>query len=83
MPASLAAEIRAVVPDFPNGLGAAQVDQPANIENISVEEFAWKGFGTNFLIPLPQYMPIEESELQWLSPGIFAEPIWDNSTKIY
>ena len=82
MPISYAAEVRAIIPDFPYRMGAASLEQPMNPDQFRGEDVSWKGFGASFLRPIPYFLPINESELTWLAPGTITDLVWDNSSRI-
>jgi hypothetical protein len=82
MPIDFASEVRLVIPDFPAKLSAASLEQPIKVESVKSSEFSWMGFTSNFQQPLPKFLPIDSSELTWLSPGILTDVMWDSTSRI-
>lgn len=80
MTASKQNEVRNIVPNF--GLKerkAVPPDQPANKDSIRENELAYEAYSSNFLLPLPKFIEISPTELQWLGPGIIYDVAWDST----
>jgi len=52
-------------------------DQPVNKESIKENELSCEAYCSSFLLPVPKFIEISPSELQWLSPGIIYDVVWD------
>lgn len=80
MSASKQNEVRNVIPDF-NIKDRRQYppDIPFNKESIKDCELTNESYSANFLLPVPKFIDISASELNWVSPGIIYDVSWDNT----
>ena len=80
MTASKQNEVKSILPGFNlKDRKASPPDQPINEDSIKENELSCEAYSSNFLLPIPKFLEINPSELQWLGPGIIYDVAWDST----
>jgi hypothetical protein len=72
--------VKNVIPDFnekDKKLYPPETQPPLN--TIKESDISNDSFNVGFMRPIPKFIDIHPSELNWLSPGIITDVHWDNS----